>query len=164
MKKNLKEICVIDSSYSSGCLKKRLFNELNWEHKCSFCGLKEWNWIMHNKIMPIPLQLDHINGNNKDNRLENLRLLCPNCHATTSTFSGRNKTHPGKKHCCVDCNSNITRHASRCKKCSFINSRIVERPSKEILIEEKKKSTYKAMGNKYNISDKTIKKWINSKY
>ena len=45
---------------------------------------------MTNNIEKIPLELDHINGNNKDHRLENLRLLCPNCHATTSTFKGRN--------------------------------------------------------------------------
>jgi hypothetical protein len=162
-KKSLEEVCVINSSYTTGCLKKRLFNELNWEHKCSFCGLKEWKSIMNNnKIMDIPLQLDHINGNNKDHRLENLRLLCPNCHATTSTFSGRNKKHSAPKPHCIDCNCLITRHATRCKKCSYMNSRIVNRPTKETLIEEKKTLTYVSLGKKYNVSDNTVRKWINS--
>jgi 5-methylcytosine-specific restriction endonuclease McrA len=42
--------------------------------------------------LPIPLELDHINGNNGDNRLENLRLLCPNCHALTPTYRSKRRT------------------------------------------------------------------------
>lgn len=89
-KKTLKEICVKEGTYNTGHLKRRLFDELKWEHKCSFCKKTEWKSIMTNNMEKIPLELDHINGNNKDHRLENLRLLCPNCHATTSTFKGRN--------------------------------------------------------------------------
>jgi 5-methylcytosine-specific restriction endonuclease McrA len=40
---------------------------------------------------PAPIELDHINGNHHDNRLENLRILCPNCHAQTDTYRGKNK-------------------------------------------------------------------------
>lgn len=54
--------------------------------KCSLCSQPvTWN------NRPLTLQLDHINGNRKDNRLENLRFVCPNCHSQTDTFSGRNK-------------------------------------------------------------------------
>ena len=55
------------------------------EYKCACCGnVGEWNG------RPLVLQLDHINGDNCDNRLENLRFLCPNCHSQTDTFAGRN--------------------------------------------------------------------------
>lgn len=55
-----------------------------FKEDCYECHITEWNG------KPIKLELDHINGVNHDNRLENLRLLCPNCHSQTETFRGRN--------------------------------------------------------------------------
>jgi len=72
-------------SYSSHGLKKRLITEGLKQHKCECCGITEWNG------KPAPIELDHINGNHHDNRLENLRILCPNCHAQTDTYRGKNK-------------------------------------------------------------------------
>lgn len=72
--------------YGTAKLKQRLIKEGYLENKCSDCGLKDtWN----NK--PIVLHLDHINGVNNDHRLDNLRLLCPNCHSQTDTWCGRGK-------------------------------------------------------------------------
>lgn len=71
--------------YQSHKLRIRLLAEKVFEHLCSMCGLTEWLY------KPIALELDHINGVNNDHRLENLRLLCPNCHATTSNYRGKNK-------------------------------------------------------------------------
>lgn len=67
-------------------LRKRLLREGIFEHLCSQCGRRTWLG------QDIPLELDHINGNPEDNRLENLRMLCPNCHAQTPTYRGRNQT------------------------------------------------------------------------
>lgn len=85
-KYNLDEILVKDSTYKNiSRLKERLLRENLLEYKCSICGISEWQG------KSISLQLDHINGVNNDHRLENLRLLCPNCHSQTETYAGRNK-------------------------------------------------------------------------
>ena len=72
--------------YPTDKLKKRLISEGLLDKVCVECGITDsWN----NK--PIVLHLDHINGVNNDHRLENLRLLCPNCHSQTDTWCGRGK-------------------------------------------------------------------------
>lgn len=84
--KPLEEILNENSDYyDSYSLKNRLFKSNLLENVCSECGLKN-NW--NNK--PINLHLDHINGIKTDNRIQNLRILCPNCHSQTHTYSGRN--------------------------------------------------------------------------
>lgn len=97
--------------FKNADLKKRLFESGILENKCAECSLeKEWQG------KPIVLHLDHINGIKTDNRVENLRILCPNCHSQTETFCGRNRTsvlsecarclqpkrYAGEKHC-QDC-------------------------------------------------------------
>lgn len=86
-KRELDFYLVIDceTSISTHTLKLRLLREKVFKNECSCCGITTWQG------KPAPIQLDHINGKNTDNRLENLRLLCANCHAQTDTFAGKKK-------------------------------------------------------------------------
>jgi 5-methylcytosine-specific restriction endonuclease McrA len=86
---------ILDSeypNYPTGKLKKRLVKEGILEYKCVLCG----NDGNHNGL-PLTLQLDHINGVNNDHRLNNLRLLCPNCHTQQDTYAGKNKNAGNNK-------------------------------------------------------------------
>ncbi|MGH2968468.1 MAG: HNH endonuclease [Solirubrobacteraceae bacterium] len=67
-----------------GHIKRRLVRLGLKQERCETCGISEWLG------RPLSLALHHINGNGDDNRLENLQLLCPNCHSQTANFAGRN--------------------------------------------------------------------------
>lgn len=82
----LSVILVVNSTYTdSKTLKKRLLKEGVLVEECALCFTGP-SWLG----LPLTLQLDHINGDHQDNRLENLRILCPNCHSQTHTWGGRN--------------------------------------------------------------------------
>jgi hypothetical protein len=83
-RKPLSEVLQDNSPCNSWNLKKRLFREKVFQEKCYNCGLTEWLG------KPISLELEHINGDHNDNREENLTILCPNCHAQTPTYRGKN--------------------------------------------------------------------------
>ena len=78
-------ILTANSRYLSFGLKKRLFAAGYKTPKCELCG-----WAQESKDGRIPVELDHINGDHYDNQLENLRILCPNCHGLQPTHQGKN--------------------------------------------------------------------------
>lgn len=155
-KKSLEKILVQNSTYQSNKLKLRLLEEGLKENICEICGCSAvWN----NK--PLVLQLDHINGDHYDNRLENLRIICPNCHSQTETFSNkRNKKH----NYCIDCGCEISSRSTRCNSCSAKHKNSFKvlpenRPDKETLFELIKTTSFTSIGKMFNVSDNTIRKW-----
>lgn len=82
----LTELLINGSSVQSYKLKKKLFEEGVKKPECEIC-----RWSVKASDGRIPVELDHINGNRTDNRLVNLRILCPNCHSLQPTHRGKNK-------------------------------------------------------------------------
>jgi hypothetical protein len=82
----LSELLIDGSMAQSFVLKRRLFKEGLKTPKCELCG-----WAQKSIDGRIPVELDHINGKHNDNRIENLRVLCPNCHSLQPTHRGKNK-------------------------------------------------------------------------
>jgi len=82
---SLNKILVKNSTFQSYKLKARLFRDKLKKPECEMCG-----WAKKTSDGRLPLELDHINGDSSDNRLENLRVLCPNCHSLQPTHRGRN--------------------------------------------------------------------------
>jgi hypothetical protein len=70
--------------YQTNKLRVRLIKEGLKEAKCEVCGITDWN------DLPVSFELDHINGIRNDHRIENLRIICPNCHSQTVTYRAKN--------------------------------------------------------------------------
>lgn len=90
-KKKMKDILQNKVNFPTSKLKIRLFEEGYKEKRCEKCGQTSWL----NEL--IPLELHHVDGNNKNNLIENLQILCPNCHALTDTYRGKNINRNPKK-------------------------------------------------------------------
>lgn len=136
----LDQILIQFSTYSRNTLKIRLIKEGLIKNLCENCeGGVEWNGL------PLTLQLDHKNGDGYDNRLDNLRLLCPNCHSQTPTFAGRKNKRV-----------RISKNAPR------FSRRKVERPSKEVLEKLLWEKPTTKIANFYHVSDKAVGKWAKS--
>ena len=154
---NSDEIFTINSSYTRS-IRDKLFSENLKEYRCEKCKRTEWEGE------PIPLEVHHINGNHNDNRLENLQILCPNCHALTDNYKGKNQERCKNKysyvHTCSKCGKPlVSSSATLCIECYAKSRRKVNRPSKEELFELIKTKSFTEIGKIYNVSDNAIRKW-----
>ena len=154
----LKEVLVENSSYVYSDLKKKLLKFGVLEEKCYECPLKnEWNG------KSLVLQLDHINGVHNDNRAENLRLLCPNCHSQTETFCGKlAKTKLPK---CKYCDNFVRdKRAKTCKQC-YLNKdyRTLTWPKDEELVKLLNLYTFREVSKSLKINESSIRRRIYKK-
>lgn len=159
----LEDILIKDSPYqNSHSLKKRLISEGLLQEKCDRCNLLTWQGEK------LSLHLDHINGDHSDNRLINLRLLCPNCHSLTPTWGTKRLKH--EPSFCVDCNCKINRRSTRCRKCSNRHKakqhktkpdkfKIKWPPVKELCIMVEN-SNYTKVAKTLGVSDNAVRKHI----
>ena len=124
---------------------------------CSICGLEPF-W----QGKELTLILDHINGSNHDDRLENLRWVCPNCNQQLETTGFKKIRSTTEKNYCVDCGIEISNKAIRCKECSNKHKRIktedmpITREQLKNLIRDE---PFTRIGAKFNVTDNAIKKW-----
>lgn len=161
------DILVENSTYkSSAKLKARLFAEGIKVEKCEMCGIDSW---LNKRIN---FDLHHINGNNTDNRIENLKILCPNCHAQTDNYKGKNindgvrilrkKYHKRLNNKC-ECGKKINDESTHCVDCHHKKLRRVDRPTHEQLQIDINELGYCGTGRKYGVSDNAIRKWLTNK-
>jgi hypothetical protein len=156
-KKPLEEIL----NYSdASVVRRRILQDKIFDYKCSICSINEW------QDKKLTLQLDHIDGNNKNHSLENLRLLCPNCHSQTDTYTGRNAKRSRKVNKC-GCGKEILIKSNSCIKCfkgrgggNKNQKTKINWPPIEILLERLKTTPYTTLGKELGVSDNAIRKRI----
>lgn len=137
-------------------LKDRLYANGVKEKKCELCGITDWNG------KKIVFHLHHINGNPKDNRKENLQILCPNCHSQTENYCDKNRKN-GITINCSDCGKPLSYSnlSGLCRDCYNKKHNKSNKPTKEELLKLFEiHKTYEALSRYFNVSNKTIKKWL----
>lgn len=141
-------------------IKKRIFRDKIKEKRCEKCGLFTWN------EKEIPLELHHIDGNRWNNNLDNLKILCPNCHSQTKNNSGNSKKQfsivktSKKINVCIDCGKEIYYKSTRCRNCES-KKRVVFNFDADTIKEEVKKLGIVKTARKYGVSHTTIRRWLN---
>jgi len=164
----LSQVMVRGSSYSRGHLKARLYDEGIKQRRCELCGQDE---LWRGERMA--LILDHINGVADDHRLENLRIVCPNCAATLDTHCGKLNRIPDEERACARCGESFRAKSATQRHCSRHcasrhdrsgkprpSTRRVERPPYEQLVAEVRATSWSAVGRKYGVSDNAVRKWL----
>ncbi len=151
-KRTLEEVLVKNSPHiaSPNHIKKRLLKEGILQNECVICGISTYN----NK--PLILQMDHINGDNRDHRLENLRLLCPNCHSQTDTYTGRNCKRIKKAPTLCSCGKEMFYKALTCRECSYLTKEKRAWPETEELLKLIETEGLQWVSTKFNVQKSHI--------
>ena len=162
----LAELLVPHSLANRGRLKERLYAEGLKERRCELCGQDEvWNGRRMSLI------LDQVNGVRDDNRLENLRIVCPNCNATLDTHCGRSLRREPRS--CLRCHTSFEPKHTTQRYCSRacgsrherrdhprFAARRAARPPLDQLLAEVAELGWVGTGRKYGVSDNAIRKWV----
>ena len=157
IERNENNVFIENSTADQSTLRKWYLKGQYTEYKCSICGQEPfWN------NQELTLILDHINGINNDDRLENLRWVCPNCNIQLPT-TNRRKNKNTKKYYCIDCGKEVTKATTkRCQSCQ-IKHQIIPLSEMPVTREELKNlirsKPFTAIGRQFNVSDNTIRKW-----
>ena len=159
IKRNPGNVFIENSTASQKTLREWYIKGAYTEYKCSICG-QEPCW----QGKELTLILDHINGTNNDDRLENLRWVCPNCNQQLDTTGGkqshRNQNKIEKKYYCSNCGIEIkTKEATLCQTCAKIAQRTVERPIREELKFLIRTKPFLQIGKDFGVSDNAIRRW-----
>ena len=159
IKRNEDNIFIKNSTASQHTFRKWYLKGEYTDYKCSICGQEPF-W----QEQEMPLILDHINGINNDDRLENLRWVCPNCNSILPTTGSRNprRKNVAKKYYCQDCGCEISKKSKRCVSCDA-KFRTVPIEKMQITREELKNlirtTPFTKIGEKFGMSDNAIRKW-----
>ena len=126
---------------------------------CSICGQEPFQ-----QGKELTLILDHINGNNHDDRLKNLRWVCPNCNQQLDTTGYKKifRNPEQQETYCIDCGKIISKGSIRCIQCDGLQKRIPieEMPlTKEELKKLIRTTAFTQIGKQFNVSDNAIRKW-----
>jgi hypothetical protein len=164
----LSAVLVAGSSYSRDTLKRRLFGAGLKARQCELCGQGEL-W----RERRLALILDHVNGVGNDHRLENLRIVCPNCAATLETHCGRKNQQVPEPRACAVCGASFHPSTPRQRHCSRFcgqrwdrrgrvrpGARKAVRPARADLEAEVRAIGYEAAGRHYGVSGNAVRKWL----
>lgn len=168
--KRTEENVFIENSTASQATLRRWYKKGEYTpYICSICG-QEPIW----QGKDLTLILDHINGSNHDDRLENLRWVCPNCNQQLDTTNGknlRNKNNKNKNNnnnnnkilnYCIDCGKKISRGAIRCISCEQARRHCEKPITREELKRLIRNTPFTRIGEQFGVSDNTIRKWCDS--
>lgn len=150
----------IENSTASQKVLRDWYKKGNYsEYKCSICGQEPF-W----QGQELSLILDHINGINNDDRIENLRWVCPNCNQQLDTTGSRNPNRKNfsKKYYCVDCGKEISKGSTRCMECEY-KHRIISAEDLPVSRDELKNlirtKPFTQIGVLLQVTDNAVRKW-----